>query len=119
MNMWNKRIAIASFLLFGATSCGCTAGEDDPVNKPVLGSNETVVDDNDTSERPVRVIVTLHNIGDVDAARAALLRAGVTLADPIEGQPMIVVEALRTQLEAGLQGIGVKSIQRDSLSPSN
>jgi hypothetical protein len=32
---------------------------------------------------------------------------------------MIVVEALRTQLEAGLQGIGVKSIQRDSLSPSN
>lgn len=78
-----------------------------------------ILADKNTAEQPIRVIVTLANHNDIDEARSELLRAGANLADPIEGQPVIVVEALQSQLNAALQNMEVKSIQKDSLSPSN
>lgn len=78
-----------------------------------------ILSDKNTAEQPIRVIVTLANHNDIDEARSELLRAGANLADPIEGQPVIVVEALQSQLNAALQNMEVKSIQKDSLSPSN
>lgn len=118
MKIWKKLIAVGS-LFFSSLLTACVASENGQTNNADFGSGNTLVDDKEAVERPVRVIITLNNSREADAARIALLRAGAILVDPIEGQPMIVVEALRAQLEAGLQDIEVKSIQHDSLSPSN
>lgn len=119
MTKWHKLPMAAGFLFFSSLFASCKASEDGEKNSAEFRSKETMVADKNTSERPIRVIVTLANHQDIEDARAALLRAGAILAESIEGQPMIVVEALQSQLNTALQNIEVKSIQKDSLSPSN